>query len=116
MEQTLSERFRLPLEACVSLQGGYIAGCLGDQFHVHYSYPALPATTARGAAVQQRLLQHHRVSLQSPLGVAGETGRGCYHRAEASTDIRTTDTDVRRILRCTSVYLTREILFGALNN
>lgn len=73
MEQTLSARFRLPLEACVSLQGGYTAGRLGDQFHVHYSYPALPATTARRATVQQRLLQHHRVSLQrGPRACGGE--------------------------------------------
>lgn len=74
MEQTLSERFRLPLEACVSLQGCYTAGCLGDQFRVHYSYPALPATAAGGADVQQRPLQHHRVSPRSP---HGRGGRGC---------------------------------------
>lgn len=34
---------------------------LRDQFHVHYSYPALPAPPAGGAAVQQGLLQHHCV-------------------------------------------------------
>lgn len=56
------------------MQAGGTARPLRGQFHVHYSYPALPAAPAGGAAVQQGCLQRHRVSSRPGPGGGGVLG------------------------------------------